>query len=280
MSILKSSDYSPLLESLSRQTKEKSDWVLDSYKHAITPILISRNVRKNYRHEPNIETHPYMIVGTGTYIIFGGRRWLVTANHVVERVLEDTFHSAPPYVLNGNTVVQLYESIGSFRIYPVKNYDLALIPLSEDSSCNYDKVTWLTENDFYTGNYANELWVVVYGFLKKKHTAVSNVADLSQLVTKVSEVNGHRVSLKFDRKKFEGHSVDSNIIPQPDGASGGPVFGLGNLEHIAQRSQWKAWFCGIFIEQKDKGAASSAVFVNSNALKVAIGEASLARASE
>ena len=170
------------------------------------------------------------------------------------------------------TVVQLYEGVGSFRICQVKNYDLALIPLSEDNTCSYDKVTWLTENDFYTGKYGNEFWVGVYGFLKKKHKVVSNAADLSQFVTKVSEVEGHRVNLKFDRRKFEGHSVDSNIIPQPNGASGGPVFGFGNLEDIAQRSRWKVWFCGIFIEQKDKGAASSAVFVSSDALKMAIGK--------
>lgn len=251
-------------QKVERQLKEVSECTLEEYSKAFTPILISRKARKNYIQEKLIDSHPYMSIGTGIYLNFAGHRWLVTANHIIVKI-ENELQSAPVYVRSGNDVVPLFHDMSTIPMCRFPEEDVAVIPLYKDSHCDYSDAQFIEVKNSSKFDYAEQFRIGIYGYLNKGHKTISEQIDPSQFLSKVGllkEKETHqRVFLEFDRKNFQGDVTDQNYVPQPNGLSGGPVFGLGSVHQIQSSRLQAGVFCGLFVSQTDKGRESNASFV-------------------
>ncbi len=241
-----------------------SQRTLNQHINAFSPILISRKARRNYLQEKPIDSHPYMSIGTGIYLSCAEHRWLITANHVVG-IIQNELQSAPIYVRSGSEIVQLFQDRDQIPICRFEYEDLAVIPLSMDSHCNYSDAMFIHVQQSPKFDYAKQFRIGVYGYLNKDHKSISEEINPRQFLSKVGSMKEKEtrqlVSLEFNRKSFEGDVADQNFVPQPNGLSGGPVFGLGTVNQIQTNPQQTGTFCGLVGSQNDKGRRSYASFV-------------------
>lgn len=242
-----------------------NDWLIKEHSSSFTPIIISRKARRNYSQEKSIETHPWMTIATGCYLRFEDRYWLVTANHVIDK-LEKEHNRAPIYGQNGQKLIELFNDSVQFNIVRFSSEDVAVIRL--ENIVDFDHVRWIEPGHIIHAPSAQQFRVGLYGYLRKRHKSVSNSVDIVQYLTRVCEPNkyhgSHQVCVDFDRRAFEGDVTDRTFVPQPDGLSGGPVFGLGTVNELAMNTAHQLRFCGMLIEQSDR--CDRGVFVDANYL--------------
>jgi len=255
--------------------KSASERTLRKYQEAFTPILISRKARKNYRHEEPIASHPFMSTGTGIFVIYKSKKWLITANHVISNI-ENDHHSAPIYVRNGGAIEPLFRDSEKMAIIRMAKEDVAVIPLFLDAGTDYTKSLFLNLDQIPTTRFSEQFRIGVYGYLKKLHTSVGGEIIPSQYLSKIGSksdaITASRVHTEFNRRAFEGDVIDKNFVPEPDGLSGGPVFALGTAHEIQSNSNQIGDFCGLFITQSDAGKHGDASFVPLECLKDCIEE--------
>jgi len=241
--------------------KNNSEWILSKYLNSFTPVLISRHARKNYRQEKPIETHPFMAHGSGTFVCYKNQRWLITALHVID-TLRAQYGCAPIYILNGLRPVELHPDRDNLLLYSHREYDLALIPLSESNQPNLRDATFIPINESQLDDTEEHFRIGLCGYLRKTHKSISDRMTPSfswaRITHREHASKQNRLILDYDRTEFEGSNKEGDTIPQPDGLSGGPAFASGDPRIRKLESDWKLNFKGILLEQHDRKSNSTA----------------------
>jgi len=264
---------------LSTQLKEVSERTLRANVDAFTPILISRKTRKNYPHEERLDTHPFMSIGTGIFITYKDCRWFATAKHVIDNLRNEHF-CAPIYLRMNSRITMLCEKATAVNFVECDKEDIALVCLTEidNPSIDFDNMKFIDIDNLAEKRAEDSLRVGIYGYLRKFQKSVGNEINPSQYLTRVGAMDATLdspvVELEFNRRKFEGDVIDNNIVPQPNGLSGGPVFALGSVHDIAKCDSHIGVFCGLFQTQSDKGANGKATYARLRTIKACMTDAS------
>lgn len=238
-----------------------NDWILTKHRASFTPVVVSRKARRNYPQEKSTISHPWMAVATGCYISHQQKKWLVTADHVITK-LEKEHKSAPIYVQSDEKLIELAAGFRQIKVVRFSQDDVVVIAL-EDAE-NFGDVEWIEHRDVIHAPTSHQFRVGMYGYLRKHHKSISGPIDIVQFLTRVLEPEqqggDNQVYIDFDRRAFAGDVDDGNLVPQPDGFSGGPVFGLGTVRELMDGKSRKLRFCGMLIEQSD--VSDQAVYVD------------------
>ena len=168
-------------------------------------------------------------------------------------------------------MIELFPESDRIPFVAAEGMDLVAVELSRLENPETEYLEYLDLENQIDENPQSHFRIQVGGYIRKENKSISDTVHPARYLTRVtarkSVSDQALIELDFDREAFEGDTQAGNVVKRPDGLSGGPAFGLGNLELAVDVSHRKHWFSGILLCQADRGQLSTADLLSATEIR-------------